>query len=90
MMSFETYREIVIREIRDAIMNVPYGDKDKYIELCIPYLKDKYETAKWEAEFFHWDDINTGGIGYGAHMSYPGLEFLGGPTGDELEAQGLM
>lgn len=90
MMSFETYRDIAIKEIRDAIKNEKHGDKEKYIQLCIPYLEKEYNESKWEAEFFKWDEINTGGLGYGALMSYPGLEFLGGPSGDELAAQGLI
>ena len=85
MMSYEEYEIAAIEEIRSAIKNAPYGDKDKYIRMCIPYLHEDYYEKKWEANYFGWDEINTSGIWYGAYMSYPGLEFLGGPSGDEIE-----
>ncbi len=90
MMSFERFLDIATKEIRDAIKNEKYGDKEKYIQLCLPYLDEEYRMAKWEAEFFKWDEINTGGLGFGALMSYPGLEFLGGPNGDEVISKGLI
>ena len=87
MMTYEEFEKKAIQEVRDAIKNIPYGDKEEYLRMCIPYLPDAYESDKHTAEFLGWDDIGIGGMGYAAYLSYPGLEFLGGPNGDEIEEE---
>lgn len=70
MMTFEEYREIVFKKLREMLLPFPEEEVEKYIKSLEDDVKRSYEEGAELTEYFGTNHVNPSSYAYGLMMMF--------------------